>query len=213
MVMPGPQGNLVATVKRTCALCTDLVPETTGTYEALGKNNGMVFVCAGCTTKPPKRRLGPERGYEPTGGFMMAREATAGMRAAGVPSKGLRPLLGANLTCASVTPGHVLVRVKHVVGMDQQAAWESLRGHPFFRHLRVLGSDTRYFLFEYPNPEARLVRDIPSPVEGLEPWRVRQGEEEPTQPKRRSGGIYAEANGANIEKRRSPSRGTKRTGY
>jgi len=51
-----------------CAICTD---ETTDLVKRpLGKDDALVNVCNDCDTTKPVAKMGPERGFEPSGGSL-----------------------------------------------------------------------------------------------------------------------------------------------
>lgn len=48
-----------------CAICTD--EAATLVRRPLGKNDALVSVCLDCDTTKPVAKMGPERGFEPSG--------------------------------------------------------------------------------------------------------------------------------------------------
>lgn len=64
---------------RWCAICTD--EHGPFVQRPLGRNDGMVSICAGCDTVPPRAVPSSDRSYEPSGGALSVREITDAMRA------------------------------------------------------------------------------------------------------------------------------------
>lgn len=60
----------------SCAVCaSDRGPFA---LEPLGRDDAMVNVCAACSTEPAREDQGPDRGFQPRGGFLSREESTAG---------------------------------------------------------------------------------------------------------------------------------------
>lgn len=159
-----------------CAICTN----ARGPFarRPLGRDNALVTVCRACDDEPARAVTGPDRGYEPPDlarlGAILPAFANAANRVAGVVRHG-----SGGATIAPLSPGCILVRVAvrrpGRAPIDGNEAWQSLKGKPWHRELKHLGSTSRYHLFERPDPEAakRARQGESSPLDALEQFRVK----------------------------------------
>jgi hypothetical protein len=147
-----------AHVSAWCAICgDDIVGEVR--REPLGKDDALVAVCDDCATKAPQEARGPDRGYQ-VRESATAREGTPSAKRALLHAvKKLRRPRGLKLHGALTgrpTPGFIIVRVPRIVAgrsIDKAEAQESLRGQPWFADLQILGTTSKWHLFQRPDPD------------------------------------------------------------
>jgi hypothetical protein len=168
-----------AHVSAWCAICgDDIVGEVR--REPLGKDDALVAVCDDCATKAPQEARGPDRGYQVrdvTPGATARERPTSAKRAivdvgpslAVAPRRTRGPRLRGALT-GRPTPGFIIVRVPRIVAgrsIDKAEAQESLRDQPWFADLQILGTTSKWHLFQRPDPD--LVAKSRQQLNGADP--------------------------------------------
>jgi hypothetical protein len=165
------------TPKSFCAICGDDIVGVPR-REPLGRDDAMVAVCDDCATEAPREARGPDRGYQ-------VREDTppSVKRAIADTLRGVKKLRrprGLKLRGALAgrpMPGFIIVRVARVVAgrsIDKAEAQESLRDQPWFADLQILGTTSKWHLFQRPDPDLvaksrqRLNGADPDPIGWLE---------------------------------------------
>jgi hypothetical protein len=141
-----------------CAICGDDIVGVPR-RESLGKDDAMVAVCDDCATEVPREARGPDRGYQvresatAREGALLAKRAL--LRGVKKPRRARGPKLRGALT-GRPTPGFIIVRAPRVIdgrSIDKAEARESLRDQPWFADLQILGTTSKWHLFQRPDPD------------------------------------------------------------
>lgn len=151
-----------------CAICTG----EAGPFvkRPLGKDNGLVSVCASCDEEAPRHITGPERGYEP---YESMTQEEMSRKLSAFATYTARPTASRD-TARLRTPGFILVRVRSGRGIDARAAAKSLSTQPWYPELRYLGTASGWYLFERPDPKVAAASRARSenPLAAIEIYRV-----------------------------------------